>query len=137
MSPVTLEGIGVGIYDTVIFWSAPIQYIEEKGGLTKHVYHPGGYFGIFIHTNPFFGFKILNFNIFGVFFRKMNIFWGMKILWIFYGGHHKIGLYLGVISVCILGYFFKVKVQNGGIFGVAKNFKYFFGVLEIPDIFGG
>ena len=35
-------------------------------------------------------------------FRKMNIFGGMKILWIF----------LGVI-----------------------NFKYFFGVHEIPDIF--
>ena len=29
----------------------------------------------------------------------MNIFWGMKILWIFLGGHHKIGLYLGVISM--------------------------------------
>ena len=29
----------------------------------------------------------------------MNIFWGMKILWIFFGGHHKTGLYLGVISM--------------------------------------
>ena len=29
----------------------------------------------------------------------MNIFWGMKILWIFLGGHHKFGLYLGVISM--------------------------------------
>ena len=29
----------------------------------------------------------------------MNIFEGMKILWIFLGGHHKIGLYLGVISM--------------------------------------
>ena len=29
----------------------------------------------------------------------MNIFWGMKILWIFLGGHHKIGLDLGVISM--------------------------------------
>ena len=24
---------------------------------------------------------------------------GMKILWIFFWGHHKIGLYLGVISM--------------------------------------
>ena len=32
-------------------------------------------------------------------FQKMNIFLGMKILWIFFGGHHKIGLYLGVISM--------------------------------------
>ena len=28
---------------------------------------PGGYFDIFIHTGLFFGFKILNFNIFGSF----------------------------------------------------------------------
>ena len=44
----------------------------------------------------FLGFKILNFNIFGVFQKKMNIFGGMKILWIFLWGHHKIGVYLGV-----------------------------------------
>ena len=32
--------------------------------------------------------------------------------------------------------FFKVQVQNGGYcFGMLKNFKYFFGVLEIPEIF--
>ena len=37
----------------------------------------------------FGGFKILNFNIFGV-SEKANIFWGMKILWIFFLGHHKI-----------------------------------------------
>ena len=55
---------------------------------------------IFIHTlaRVIFWFNILNFNIFGV-FRKINIFWGMKILWIFFGGHHKIGLYLCVISM--------------------------------------
>ena len=41
----------------------------------------------------FFWFKILNFNIFGVSER------GMKILLLFFWGHHKIGLYLGVISV--------------------------------------
>ena len=40
----------------------------------------------------------------------------MKILWIFLGGHHKIRLYLGVISMHF-GVFFKVKVQNGGILG--------------------
>ena len=31
--------------------------------------------------------------------RKMNIFWGLRILWIFLWGHHKKGLYLGVISI--------------------------------------
>ena len=29
----------------------------------------------------------------------MNNFGGMKILWIFFGDHHKIGLYLMVISM--------------------------------------
>ena len=44
------------------------------------------------------GVKILNFDIFGG-FQKNDIFFGMKILWIFFFGHHKIGLYLGVISM--------------------------------------
>ena len=39
----------------------------------------------------FLGFKSLNFNIFGG-FRKLNIFLGMNILWIFFWDHHKIGL---------------------------------------------
>ena len=55
----------------------------------------------------------------------------MTILWIFLGGHHKIGLYLGVFSMHFRVFFLKVKVQN---------FKYCFGVLgvlEIPDIFLG
>ena len=29
----------------------------------------------------------------------MNTFWGMIILWIFFVGHHKIGLDLGVMSM--------------------------------------
>ena len=33
----------------------------------------------------FFGSKILNFNIF-LGFQKISIFWGMKILWIFFWG---------------------------------------------------
>ena len=41
-------------------------------------------------------------------------------------GHHKISLYLGVISMHFW-VFFKVKVQNGGYFGVTK----------ISSIFGG
>ena len=60
----------------------------------------------------------------------------MKILWIFLGGHHKIRLYLGVISMHF-GVFFKVKVQNGGYFGGLLKFQIFFGVLEIPFFFFG
>ena len=42
-----------------------------------------------------------------------------------FGGHHKIRLHLGVISV-----FFKVKVQNGGIFGGLLKFQISLGGLE-------
>ena len=42
----------------------------------------GGYSDMLIRTLAraiFWGFKILNFNFWGI-FRKINIFWGMKIL---------------------------------------------------------
>ena len=65
----------------------------------------------------------------------MNIFWGMKILWIFLGGHHKIGLYLGVISTHFR-VFCEGQVTEWGNFRSLK-FQIFFGVLEIPDIFWG
>ena len=48
-------------------------------------------------------------------------------MWIFFGGHHKIGLYLGDISMHLRS-FLKVKVQNGG---------YFFGLLKFQIFFGG
>ena len=66
----------------------------------------------------------------------MNTFRGMKILCIFFWGHHKIGLYLGVISMHFR-VFFKVKVQNGGYFFGSLKLQIFFGVLEVPDIFWG
>ena len=48
----------------------------------------------------FFGVQNFDFQyIFLGVFRKINILLGMKILWLFFGGHHKIGLYLGVISM--------------------------------------
>ena len=64
-------------------------------------------FHTYVGSGHFFGFKILNFNILGG-FQKNEYFWSMKILYIFWG-HHKIGLYLGVISM-------HFRVQNGGIF---------------------
>ena len=76
----------------------------------------------------------MNFNIFGGFFWKKKYFWGMKILWIF-RGHHKSGLYLGVIA-SILGSFLKVNVQNGGIFGVAKISNVFLGCLKFMEFLG-
>ena len=58
----------------------------------------------------------------------MNIFGGMKILWMFFWGD---------ITNLDLGPFLKFKVQNGGcLFGLLK-YQIFFGVLEFPDIFLG
>ena len=78
---------------------------------------PGGvlwYFHTHVGSGYFFRFKILNFNIFGV-FRKMNIFWIWRFCGYFLGGHHKIGLVLGYF-LCIIGSFLKSKVQNWDIF---------------------
>ena len=46
----------------------------------------------------------------------MNIFGGMKILWKFFGGSHKLDYIWGPF-LCILGSFLKVKVLNGGYLG--------------------
>ena len=53
-----------------------------------------------------------------------------------FGGHHKIGLYLGVIFMHFR-VFLKVKVQNWGYFGALLEFQIILGVLKIPDIFLG
>ena len=39
------------------------------------------------------------FQYFCAFSEKNNIFGGMKLLWLFLGGHHKIRLVLGVIYI--------------------------------------
>ena len=59
----------------------------------------------------------------------------LKILWIFLGGHHKIGLYLGVISIH-LGFFLRARYRMRDILAVAIISNIFW-VLEIPDIFWG
>ena len=61
----------------------------------------------------------------------MNIFWGIKILWIFFWGHPKIGLVLGVISM-----YFRVfsKYTESGYFLGLQKFQIFLGVLEISNI---
>ena len=91
--------------------------------------------------------QILNFNIFGGFQKNdfFFFFFGgggggcMKIMWIFFfggGGHHKIELYLGVISM-----HFRVFSSGHGnkwmIFLGLLKFQIFLGALEIADIFLG
>ena len=41
-------------------------------------------FSYILRLGHFWGFKNLAFNIFGG-FQKKNVFWGIKILWIFWG----------------------------------------------------
>ena len=59
----------------------------------------------------------------------------MKILWIIFWGVATKLAYIKVSFLCILGYFFKGKVQNRGYFLRLLKFQDFLGVLEIPDIF--
>ena len=60
----------------------------------------------------------------------------MKNLWKFFGVIPKLDLFQGLF-LCILESFLKVKIQNRDIVLGCKNFKYYFGVLEISDIFWG
>ena len=56
----------------------------------------------------------------------MNIFGGYEDLWIFFWGHHKIGLYLGVISMYFRVFSKGQDTELGYIFGLVK-FQIFFG----------
>ena len=56
---------------------------------------PRGVTLIFSHIHrlgPFLGVQNSEFQYFFGFSEKLIFFWGMKILWIFFLGHHKIGL---------------------------------------------
>ena len=66
----------------------------------------------------------------------MNIFWGMKNLWIFFGGSSQNKTIFRGHFYAFKGLFLRSRYKMGDIFGLVK-FKYFLGVLEIPDIFFG
>ena len=76
----------------------------------------GGYSNIshILRLGPFWGVQHLGFKYFCG-FQKNEYFWGMKILWIF---------------------ILEVNVQNWDISGVAKISNIFWGMPDIPDIFG-
>ena len=65
--------------------------------------------------SPFFWVQNSEFQYFLGFSEKIIFLGGIKILWIFFWGHHKIGLVLGSF-LCNLGSFFKGKVQKLDIF---------------------
>ena len=54
----------------------------------------------------------------------MNIIWGLKILWIFFGGSSQNRTF-GVISKHFMG-FLKVKIQNGGFILRLLKFEIYF-----------
>ena len=72
--------------------------------------------------------------------------WGFQKNEYFLGHEDFVHIFLGGSSenktlfkglFCILGYFLKVKVQNGGYFLGLLKFQIFLRVLGIPDIFFG
>ena len=68
----------------------------------------------------------MNFNIFGG-FQKTEYFGGMKIMWIFFGGHYKIGLNLEVISM-----HFRLSSE-----GQRTEWRIFFGLLKFQIFIWG
>ena len=60
----------------------------------------------------------------------MNIFGGMKVLWIFLWGPHKMTSFY-----VFLGLFLRSRYRIGMFFGLIK-FQILFWVLDISDIFG-
>ena len=57
----------------------------------------------------------------------MNIFLGMKIMWIFFWGHPKIGLVLGVISMYFRVFFLGKYTESGYFLGLQKFQIFFWG----------
>ena len=90
---------------------------------------PGGVlwnFHTYVGLGYFLGFKILNFNIFGDFKKKLVFFGVWRFCGYFIGGHHKIGLYLGVISMHFRVFSYRQGTEWGIFFGSLK-FQIFFG----------
>ena len=93
------------------------------------------YFHTYVGLGHFLGFKILNFNILGV-FRKLNMFLDMKILWILFGGHHKFRLYSGVISMHLRVFSLSQSTEWGIFIWVAKISNNFWGCLKFLIFLG-
>ena len=93
---------------------------------------------IYVGWDHFGGFKILNFNIF--FFlgggggSEISLFWGYEDFvdislqyWTGFRGHFY----------TFQGFFLRSMCRMGILFGVAQNYKYFWGWLIFPIYFGG
>ena len=78
---------------------------------------------IYVGLDHFWGFKILNFNMFGG-FQKYHYFWGYEDFvdislqnWTGFRGHFY----------TFQGFFLRSMCRMGILFGVAQNYKYFLG----------
>ena len=117
----------------------PSGALVHKPHNNKATWPPGGRGGTLIFSNirrlrSFFLVQNFEFQYFIGFSEKKNIFSVMKILWTFFGGHHKIGLYLGLISMHFRG-FFRSRYKMGIYFGLLK-FHIFLGCLKFRIFFG-
>ena len=63
--------------------------------------------------------------------RKYDILGGMKILWIFFWGHHKTGLFFFFWEGGVISMHFRVFS-----YGQGTEWEYFGGVAKISNIFG-
>ena len=72
-----------------------------------------------------------------LFFSEKIIFWGYEDFVDILLGHHKIGLYLGVISVHLRGIFLRSRYRIGDIFGVGKISNTCLGCLKFLIFLGG
>ena len=135
-----------------IYWLAAILLSADFTSLLFCVCVCGGgggailwYFRIYVASDYFWGFIILNFDIFffsgwgvgvGAKVRRINIFGGMKILWIFLG---VITNWIGLWVIFMHFRFFLLKsMYNMGIFfGLLKFQIFFWGMPDIPYIFLG
>ena len=78
----------------------------------------------------------MNFNILLLFSRKLNIFGGMKILWIFLGSLLNWTVLRGHFY-SFNGLFWRSGYRMEDIFGVAKSSNNYYGCLKFLIFFGG
>ena len=63
----------------------------------------------------------------GCCFQKNEYFWGMKILWIFFGVVTKLDYIKGSFLCIFWELFFRWRYRKGDFFGAATIFQIFFG----------
>ena len=83
------------------------------------------YFHTYVGSHHFWGFKILNFNIYVFFSEKKIFFWCMKILWILLGSSQNWTGFRGHIWAS-KGLFLRPMYRMGTFLGVAKISNIFF-----------